>query len=384
MIDWFLFRGNVYISISYDCYEVSRLRILHTSDLHLRKKGDQRWSAFEEIIQLVKREAVDVLVIAGDMFDKGINGEELRPEIRKLFENANFTTLILPGNHDYEVFEGGHYWGNNVKVITDYKKPYKIEDVDFWGLPFEDLNEDKVLERIYEINELMSDERTNILIFHGELIDAYGGLKGFGDEGEKHYMPVKRNYFANTKIKYVLAGHFHTRFDVIELPNGGYFIYPGSPVSITTKEQGKRKLNILEVGDYPKEYTLNTFHYEYVKIHLDPFDNRNPIDIIDEKLKEFLDVPSANYKLLLHVSGYMDLQKHGISEQDINSHLNSMKERYGELIYEISNDIRDLSYVLNNELFKDFVERLNSKDYDEDKKRGIIEYVLKAMMGVLR
>jgi len=133
--------------------------VLHSGDIHIREKNDERWKAFEKIIELCTTHKVDVLVIAGDLFDKGVDGETLRPEIRKLFENSTFKTLILPGNHDYEVFQSGHYWGNNVEVINDYKKPYSIENVDFWGLPYEDLKEDEILERLYEMNEMMDEDK---------------------------------------------------------------------------------------------------------------------------------------------------------------------------------------------------------------------------------
>ena len=45
------------------------MKILHTADIHLRKKGDVCWKAFEEIINIANKENVDVLVIAEDMFD---------------------------------------------------------------------------------------------------------------------------------------------------------------------------------------------------------------------------------------------------------------------------------------------------------------------------
>ena len=197
-------------------------------------------------------------------------------------------------------------------------------------------------------------------------------------------MPIKKAYFKNTKIKYVLAGHFHTNFDIIDLPNGGYFVYPGSPVSITSKELGKRKVNLFEVGEAPKELPLDTFHYEFLDIHIDPFIDKNPLEYIEEKFNEYLNRSDTNYKLMIKIDGYIDSSKYGVTEEDIDTHIRSLREQYPGVIYEVRNEIRDLSFVLNNEIFKEFTKRLANKDYDEEEKRGITEYVIKAMMEVLR
>jgi len=354
------------------------MKILHTGDIHLKNVNDERWEAFCEIINVGKRENIDVLVIAGDMFDKGINGEELRTYIRKLFEDVDFETLILPGNHDYEVFKSGLYWGKNTKVLNDYMQPYSKDNVDFWTLPFEDISEEEILKRLYEINEKMDDSRTNILIFHGELVDAYGWSAGFGDEGEYRYMPIKKAYFKDTKIKYVLAGHYHTYFDVIELPNGGYFVYPGSPISITTKETGKRKVNIFKVGEMPHEYPLSTFHYEYIEVHLDPFKEQNPRELIKEEVDKYLNMPQC--RVILKVSGFFNGTKYDMKEDDIEEYLTEIKDNHPELIIKTINECRDLSNIINNDIFQNFLERLKKKGYDEETQQKITEYVIKAMM----
>ena len=355
------------------------MKILHTSDIHIHNYKDERWNALEQIISLCKSYKVNILVIAGDMFDKGVDGESLRPYVRRLFEDSTFTTLILPGNHDWKVFERGNYWGNNVIVITDYMMPYRTDKADFWGLPYEELNEREVLERLYEMNEKMSDKKTNILIFHGELIDNYRWLKGFGDEGEKRYMPVKKSYFKNTKIKYVLAGHFHKNFDVITFANNGYFVYPGSPVSITAKEMGKRKVNLFEIGKVPKEVPIDTFHYEHLNIDLDPFSDKNPMDCINEKISSFFKIAGSNCKVSICIRGYINSSKFNITEKDISCYLSMIKQK-NKAVESISNEVRNLSYVLSNEIFKKFVKELKEKDITNEEKRKITEYVIRAML----
>jgi exonuclease SbcD len=77
---------------------------------------------------------------------------------------------------------------------------------------------------------VLTADKKNILLCHGELLDAFFSRTCFGAEGEGRYMPFKLSYFDDLNIDYVLAGHFHSRFDVWQLKNGGYFVYPGSPI----------------------------------------------------------------------------------------------------------------------------------------------------------
>ena len=80
------------------------MRILHTADIHLQEYDDEKWQALHQLIKIGKKEQVDVFLISGDLFDKDINAESLRPKIRDLFSNNGFKVLIIPGNHDTASF----------------------------------------------------------------------------------------------------------------------------------------------------------------------------------------------------------------------------------------------------------------------------------------
>ena len=90
-------------------------------------------------------------------------------------------------------------------------------------------------------------------------------------------MPFWLSYFNELNVDYVLAGHFHTSFDIRALENGGFFVYPGSPISITKKEVGQRKINLFELGERPQELKIDSPFYEEIVIELDPFEKKNPI-----------------------------------------------------------------------------------------------------------
>ena len=87
------------------------MRILHTSDLHLGKRLtkasrlDEQCEVIKEIASIADREGVDVILIAGDMFDASVPPSEAeRVFYRALLTLAERgrTVIALAGNHDDE------------------------------------------------------------------------------------------------------------------------------------------------------------------------------------------------------------------------------------------------------------------------------------------
>jgi len=90
------------------------LRILHTADVHLGARhadlGDQaaaqrerQFAAFRASVDLAIAEKVDVVLIAGDLFDSNTQPkrsvERVAAELRRLAENR-IRTVVIPGTHD--------------------------------------------------------------------------------------------------------------------------------------------------------------------------------------------------------------------------------------------------------------------------------------------
>ena len=86
------------------------MRILHTSDWHLGKslegfsRMDEQEAFLNDFIEIVKEENVDMVIIAGDIYDSA--NPPSRAEImfydtlKKLSSNGERITLVIAGNHD--------------------------------------------------------------------------------------------------------------------------------------------------------------------------------------------------------------------------------------------------------------------------------------------
>lgn len=349
------------------------MKILHTADIHIRELHDDRWQAFSEIIALAESEKVDVLVISGDLFDSEADANILRPHFREFFSDIEFDTILITGNHDAEAYTEGIFLGERLTLIQNHLKPVKIEDVTFWGFPFHDMKGMEVLQRLQEINSQRSNNGTHVLLFHGELLDISGVWENYGAEGQRRYLPVKLEYFRSLKFNYVLAGHFHTNFDVHQIDDLKYFVYPGSPVSITRRELGPRKVNLFEIGKPPQSHQLNTPYFAPVEINLDPFNTKDLKKTIE---KELIGLPDYA-RLLVKISGYFDRSKIGMTEQELQK---TIRDLAGERAESVQFEFRDIHEVLEDDLFKTFDSKLENSILHTSEKRKIRELTLRAMM----
>lgn len=350
------------------------MKILHTADIHLREHGDERWKTLEHLIQVGKKEKVELFVICGDLFDKSVNAENLRPKIRKIFTNNDFKIVLIPGNHDRESYESGLYFGEDTVILTDLGAPFTYQKVTLWGMPFEPIGTEKVITRIRSLSSSLSPDRTNVLLCHAELLDAFFSRIDFGEEGDERYMPVKLSYFEDMNINYVLAGHFHSRFECWQMKNEGYFVYPGSPVSITKRETGQRRVNIFEVGKPPAEYLVDTPHFQEIVVQCDPFEEKNPVETVKECFQHL----HPNARAILTVTGFINSEAIGFSEQALVERIKKIVA--GKGVEEPRYEFKDIQIILEDELFKSFMEKLEQTDYEEEKKKQIRDIAIISMI----
>jgi len=87
------------------------LRVLHTADVHLERDGygDARQQAvhtergrrvFQRIVDRALTDAVDLVLIAGDLFDHNRVSDEAVEFVRTELARLRQPVVILPGNHD--------------------------------------------------------------------------------------------------------------------------------------------------------------------------------------------------------------------------------------------------------------------------------------------
>lgn len=351
------------------------MKILHTADVHLQAAEGPRWQALGELVRQAREREVDYLTIAGDLFDSDADADALRPRIRELFRNAPFHTLVIPGNHDARAYPAGFYFGEGVQLLSAenwLENRVETPQAVLVGVPFAELEARELDLRLRSLGEALPDDRPRILLYHGELLDASFDRGAFGPEEAGRYMPSRLAFFREAGFDYVLAGHFHSSFDVRALGPGGFFVYPGSPAAVTRREVGVRKAALVEVGQEPREIDLETFHYQRIQVRLDAFREQDPLS----RVQEALDAADPEARLLLEVSGTI----RG-SEADLAETLRGLLD---ERAPEPSFTFRDISRLVSHPVYELFERELDQLEPEEEEvpvrdKERIRETVLRAM-----
>ena len=90
------------------------LKILHTADWHLGKRLqefsrlEEQKEVLDEIIQIADQESVDLVLVAGDVFDAFNPSHEavelLFKTLRRLSDNGSRPVIVISGNHDSTQF----------------------------------------------------------------------------------------------------------------------------------------------------------------------------------------------------------------------------------------------------------------------------------------
>lgn len=349
------------------------MKILHTADVHLQAAEGPRWQALAELVNTARDREVDYLTIGGDLFDSDAEAEALRPRFRELFRNAPFQTLVIPGNHDARAYPPGFYFGEGVELLSNpdwHENRVDHPEAVLIGVPFEELEARDFLARLRALGEALPDDRPRILLYHGELLDASFDRGAFGPEETGRYMPSRLAFFREAGFDYVLAGHFHSAFDVRTFGPGKYFIYPGSPAAVTRREIGQRMAALIAVGQEPRDIPLDTFHYQQIRVRLDAFLEEDPL----AKVRSALDEAEPDARHLLEVSGTI----RG-SESDLARALRELLDDGGPEPEFLFRDVSRLVAHPVYDLFEAELDRLEEEEQGYTDRERIREMVLRAM-----
>ena len=128
------------------------MRILHTSDWHLGRQfhnvsllDDQR-HALEQIIAIVRERQVDVVVVAGDLYDRSVPPaaavELLDDIVHRICQELQVPLILIAGNHDGPqrlAFASRQLAGAGLHVVGplwDKPQPVVLNGVAFYPIPF--------------------------------------------------------------------------------------------------------------------------------------------------------------------------------------------------------------------------------------------------------
>lgn len=343
------------------------MKIIHTSDVHLHSKHPERMEALKEILNTAWNNEVDVITIAGDLFDSHEEAEKLRAEVRQFFSNNPFKILVCPGNHDASAYKHNLDFGSDFQALgvnaietSSFDDKFLFTGMPYYTYPTTDL-----------MTTLKADENyVNILLLHCTL--DIGFLKYFFGDNENvyySYFPVTLPQLSRLGYDFFLAGHFHKEGLVKSLENNGRFIYPGSPVSITRSEQGRRQAYLIKIydkGSYEiNSITLKSFYFDKFEAFLLPENQKETL----LELEEWLNIRGDAGELQVDLKGYIKEDEKKFRHQ-IDSVINERASVYHGWV--------TVEHILEDDLYKNFTVELENSDLEEDKKMEVRKRFLEA------
>ena len=243
------------------------MNILHTSDWHIGRQfhgisllDDQR-HVLDQIIEHIKNESVDAVIIAGDIYDRSVppaNAVSLLDDVlNTICSELGVPVVLIPGNHDgaerlrfgsNQLSQAGLHIIGELNQITHPVMLSKAGcEVSFYGIPYNDpetvrnhfgadvSSHDEAHQFLVEqINTVKLDGAINVLISHC-FID---GAEESDSERPLSIGGADRVGFQSvTGFDYVALGHLHNPQYIGE----DHIRYSGSILKYSFSEQRQQK-----------------------------------------------------------------------------------------------------------------------------------------------
>lgn len=212
------------------------MKIAVTADLHLttQARNPERFQSLANILNQCGKSQVQLLIIAGDLFDQSMPNYAEFEALYKKHRPPGLTTAIIPGNHDQDL--------NQKNISADglivYNEPKLLPINRNWKILFVPYQKGQTMESaIAPLAAELADQRW-ILIGHG---DWSPGIRTPDTYEPGVYMPLTRSDLALYKPELVFMGHIHLPFD------GQKVRYPGSPCPLNVTETGLRRFLLLDL-----------------------------------------------------------------------------------------------------------------------------------------
>jgi len=243
------------------------MKFIHTSDWHIGRQfhnvsllDDQR-HVLDQLVMYIEQEAVDALVIAGDIYDRSVppsKAVELLDEfISKICSDMKVPVIMIPGNHDSAErlrfgsrqlsLSGLHILGDLRKVTEAVILPCESGEVAFYGIPY---NVPETVRNLFTADVCSYDEA------HTYLVDQIKGVKRDdipsvlishcfldGAEESESERPLsvggadRVSYGPCTDFDYVALGHLHSP----QYKGEEHIRYCGSILKYSFSEQNQKK-----------------------------------------------------------------------------------------------------------------------------------------------
>lgn len=362
------------------------MKLIHCADLHLdskmesnlgkekakERKGELLYT-FERMINYAVDNAVQAILIAGDMFDtKTISATARNTVLKAITGHTDINFYYIKGNHDKDNFLSGvDELPDNLKLFDDTWTSYEEADshIVITGV---ELSADNAMS-VY--NSLVLDSnKFNIVMMHGQEAEA-----GSKDKAEVINLKALRN----RGIDYLALGHVHF-YKMESLDPRATYCYPGCLEGRGFDECGDHGFVLLDIDETTKQCRKEFVPFAKRRLYEIPVDVSDCSTTADmtKKAKDCVAAAgcSTDSLIKLVLKGTVDVE----SDKDVDYLLTSFKDTYyfAKCYDETSLKIDIDDYMLDQSLKGEYVRQVmaDTAISDSDKTK-IIRYGLQVLAG---
>ncbi|EAE9930546.1 exonuclease SbcCD subunit D [Listeria monocytogenes] len=238
---------------------MKEIQFLHMADLHLDSPfiglstlpqplfsaiQESTFQSLERITTVAIKEAVDFVLIAGDIYDS--EDQSVRAQARfskemKRLEVANIPVFMIHGNHDFiekhkeklTLPSNVHVFSEQVEVMSH--KTATGVSVNIYGFSY---NERHIRSSRVDKYKIQGNADFHIALLHGSEVSS----------SEEHdvYAPFRVQEISKKGFDYWALGHIHKRQLLAESPS---IYYPGNIQSRNRKESGEKGASIITLSE---------------------------------------------------------------------------------------------------------------------------------------
>lgn len=254
------------------------MRFLHTADWHIGRRlhgfdlADSQADAFNQIETIATNEQVDGILLAGDLYDRGMPSEESVGQLNKMIEQLNLTDQIpiyaISGNHDSGIrLSTGAQWfrATDFYMATDIKEafdPITVGNTQIFLLPYFEpfaaaqyFDDDTIVHLDQAVARAVEKMKTLFDPDKKHILEAHFFVSGSATTDSETQLTV--GGLASVPLStlqdfdYVALGHLHGR-QALQADNASY---SGSPVKFSLSEANQEKgVYILDTETMTREF----------------------------------------------------------------------------------------------------------------------------------
>ncbi len=307
------------------------MKLLHTADVHIgaafkglgekgREQRRQIRETFRKVIETALSEKVDLVLIAGDLFDGNVQGkDDIDFVVEQLRRLGDTPACLIGGTHDYIGANsalkkcGFDESARNVRLLDSDRPFVRFDDLDLTVYGFS-LTSNKG--RRNPVKDLSAEGRSrfNVGMVHGSF--------DTGQVDRDDWVFTAQDIEASG-LNYLACGHWHSYFDIPTKRTRA--LYPGSPelIAIDQKDSGNIVIVNIDQAGAVRTDKRKVGRRRYEKLSLDA-----EMAFAGDNLKQELS-KRADPDLIMDVeiSGMVDLE----GKRDLDNLVEDLEDRFFRL-----------------------------------------------------